>query len=97
MAEPADDEKGAESRDHVWSTSLLLNQVYAQTFQCAICNHIPKSCMANEDGDVVCNHCAKNMNNVVSNKPIQKMINKLKIRCLTTINDNNNIEGTNVI
>eukprot|EP01084_Bolivina_argentea_P115671 205665_1 len=97
MAQPAADENGAESQDHAWPTSLLLNQAYAQTFQCTICNHIPKSCMTNEDGDVVCNHCANNMDNVVSSKPIQKMINKLKTRCLTTINDNNNVEGTNVM
>ncbi len=54
--------------------------------------------MANEEGDVVCSDCAKDMNNVVLSKPIQKMINKLKTKCLTTMNgNNNNIEGANVI
>ncbi len=37
MAQPADDEKNAQQQDHVWPTSLLLNQAYAQTFQCTMC------------------------------------------------------------
>eukprot|EP01084_Bolivina_argentea_P251245 421322_1 len=75
--------------EHVWPRSLLLNQGYALTFQCVKCNDIPKLCMSNEDGDVLCTHCAKDINNTTPSKPIQKMINNLKTRCLTTVNKHN--------
>eukprot|EP01084_Bolivina_argentea_P259651 438176_1 len=103
MAQTAEDEK-EKAENHVWPKSLLLNQAYALTFQCISCNEIPKRCMNNEDGDVLCYQCSKQTNNVTENKPIQKMINKLKTRCLTihkykqqNDSDNSNVEGMNVI
>ena len=39
--------------------------------------------MTNEDGELLCSRCTKDMENVMVNKAVQNMINKLKTGCLT--------------
>ncbi len=59
--------------------------------------------MNNEDGEVLCDQCAKHDDSAVPNKTVQKMINKLKTKCLSLIDADNNrlkknvgVEGNNV-
>ena len=63
------------------------------------CHGVPKLCMNNEDGEIMCSQCAEDVENVSPSKAVQNMINKLKTRCLTII-DNRSIkddeEGSNV-
>eukprot|EP01084_Bolivina_argentea_P101102 181329_1 len=100
MAQPAD-EKQQSNSDNVWPTALLLNQAYAMTFACVNCKGMPKSCMNNEEGDILCTTCSKDMDNISPNKAMQKIVNNLKTRCLSikTHNelDNNSAEGGNII
>eukprot|EP01084_Bolivina_argentea_P115838 205918_1 len=97
MAQPADEKSESE---HLWPPSLLLNKAYALAFACIKCNGIAKTCMNNEDGEVLCDQCAKHDESAVPNKTVQKMINKLKTKCLSIINPNNlaaEMEGNNII
>ena len=43
--------------------------------------------MNDEEGEIVCSECAKSMDNVAKNKAVQKMIDKLKIHCLSVKKD----------
>ena len=54
------------------------------------CDGIPVKCHNNDDGEVLCGQCAKNMDNVSQAKVVQNMINKLDSKCLTLNNDNQN-------
>eukprot|EP01084_Bolivina_argentea_P041140 75928_1 len=101
MAQPADDEKQNAANLHAWPASLLLDKNYAITFSCTKCHNIPKLCMNDEDGKVLCEQCAKDTNNTSPNKAVQMMISNLKTKCLS-VNDaldgqNNEQEGTNII
>eukprot|EP01084_Bolivina_argentea_P144046 252828_1 len=88
--------------DHVWPMTLILNPGYAMAFSCTKCKGIPTECMNNEEADIVCSKCAANMENVTAVKAVQKLINKLKTKCLSvaqTTNDKpiDQTEGSDVI
>ena len=83
----------------VWPSALLLNSAYAMTFACIKCNGIPKLCMSNENGEILCGHCSKKMDDIVQNKAVQSMINKLEVKCISlpNLDDLNDVEGTSVV
>ena len=63
-------------------------KIVENTCICIRCDGIPRSCMNDGEGDILCNKCAVNENDVTPNKTVQKMINKLKTRCMSIIDDN---------
>ena len=83
----------------VWSSELLLDKGLGMNFICIECKGIPKICMNNEDGEVLCKKCSNDMDNTATNKMGQNMINKLKVKCpsLYTGDDTNKNEGGNVV
>eukprot|EP01083_Nonionella_stella_P200855 735178_1 len=68
---------------HVWPKDLLINQAYAFGFSCVKCGGIPLSCMNNDDGEVLCSTCAKDIPNTTPVKAINNIINKLQSKCLS--------------
>eukprot|EP01084_Bolivina_argentea_P033402 61771_1 len=104
MNEPQD-EKNNELTNHIWPISLIVNKAYAVAFACTKCNGVPKLCMTDEDGEILCNKCAENVDNTMVTKPVQKMVNKLKIKCCTLLqnenynkqNNDEESEGVNLI
>ena len=66
------------------------------------CDGIPLFCMNDAEGDIVCDGCAQDMGQTTPNKAIQKIINKLKTKCPSTISAQNEgklheAEGGNVV
>ena len=57
------------------------------------CDGIPKLAMTDDDGEILCSQCAKDMDNVIQSKAIRKVISKLKIRCLSVIDNDNEGRG----
>eukprot|EP01084_Bolivina_argentea_P260791 440534_1 len=84
-----------KQEDHIWPISLIMNQAYASTFACVKCKDIPKLCMTDDDGEILCNKCAENVDNTTPIKAVQKMVNKLKTKCLTLSQDSNYIKQKN--
>ena len=83
----------------VWPSGLILNSEYAMAFACIKCNGVPKSCMCDEDGGILCSHCSKDMADIMPNKAIQSIISKLKVKCISLPNseDLDAVEGGNVV
>eukprot|EP01083_Nonionella_stella_P194008 715880_1 len=84
-----------KQEDHIWSVSLIVNQAYASSFACVKCKGIPKLCMSNDDGDIFCNKCAENVDNATIIKAVQKIVNKLKTKCRTLLQDPNYVTQNN--
>eukprot|EP01084_Bolivina_argentea_P302995 523073_1 len=85
---------------HFWPRSLLLNETYANAFACVKCNELPIKCMNNEDGEILCAPCAKDLPNVGIAKGVQNLVNKLKTKCFTAKSEqktDENDEGNNVM
>eukprot|EP01084_Bolivina_argentea_P123962 219664_1 len=102
MAQPLNDPdmevKNDDNNDHIWPMSLILNPAYAAAFLCVKCQQIPKACWNNEEADILCSKCAQNFDNVTETKVVQKLVNKLKTKCLSVsqskIGDINRIDET---
>ena len=102
MALVSEDQKETCTYDEsVWPLSILLNKEYGINFTFIQCKGIPKTCMNNEDGEILCKKCSNsNMDNITPNKLSQNMINKLKVKCPTLCKGGNTNEvegGNNVI
>eukprot|EP01083_Nonionella_stella_P277543 943509_1 len=71
-------------------------------FACTKCQGMPLLCMNNDEGDIVCVKCSKDMDHMSPNKALQKIIKSLKTRCLSLTEgnqppDDNDIERGNVL
>eukprot|EP01084_Bolivina_argentea_P268373 455808_1 len=83
LHEPHVQAEKQKQQEHIWPISLIANQAYASSFACIKCKGIPKVCITDKDGEILCNKCAENIDNTMINKAVQKMVNKLKTKCWT--------------
>eukprot|EP01083_Nonionella_stella_P174549 605461_1 len=79
---------------NVWPNELIINQAYAAAFGCTKCRRIPRRCMADQDGRILCRPCAENINDTTTSNVAQRMVNQLKTKCLT-LNDSLSCDAMN--
>ena len=60
------------------------------------CNGVPRECLTDGEGEILCNKCAEQVEDASPSKGLQRMILKLKTRCMSIIGDkdDDNDEGS---